>query len=588
MENATRKSNRSVKPRIEEGFDYDESLNFISKGGSSGTSQCQVVSAINECDIPTTKPGKSKISSLTWADLNLPICDLVPKLELDQIRKEATRLLNTPIVEEQEQEQEGIEDEVFVNKPGTARTSSTRGDYLSDIDCFLSASPINTSDMPSDSDVGSTVSKQGTCGDCVQGKCEKNHKGAEHGAKLDTSTDQMFNALFEAVGKINTLSNTVQRLEKLVVSQNVMINAQGERIKRMEESGQESGRDRSPEGAKGGLRTPISKKGGYSSFNKKSLLDEDRARSLRVIQDQIEFENKIISESDLESQGSEDGVNAKNVKKKMSRKQRDRCSSKVSNRLRMTGATFPEDDFLDPDSSGKESDNGVCNHSKKVKSGSKIKVRPVLRTELWPHTVINEEDGDDVDSESIGLYKFFKGFSAIMMECEGMQSQGRKTLQKAIFSVLECLPWAEGRAFHNSTMLKIEQGRIGWDEDFEALADTFIERKVRAGLRTKHGASGSSYRPNYNNRGAGRGYRNQRGSYNNYSNGQNNGNTSGRGNPLLKAICWQWNSGSCSFGTDCKRWHCCRTCADSGKLGEKHPASSHNSQGSNSRDDQRV
>ena len=190
----------------------------------------------------------------------------------------------------------------------------------------------------------------------------------------------------------------------------------------MEESGQESGRDRSPKGAKGGLRTPISKKGGYSGFNKKSLLDEDRARSLRVIQDQIEFENKIISESDLESQGSEDDVNAKNVKKKMSRKQRDRCSSKVANRLRMTGATFPEDDFLDPDSSGKESDINVCKHAKQVKSGSKIKVRPVLRTELWPHTVINEEDGDDVDSESIGLYEFFKGFSAIMMECEGMQS----------------------------------------------------------------------------------------------------------------------------------------------------------------------
>ena len=124
-------------------------MNFIRKRGSSGTSQCQVVSAINECDIPTTKPGKSKISSLTWADINLPLCDLVPKIELEQIRKEATRLLNTPIVEEEE----GIEDEVFVNKPGTVRTSSTRGDYLSDIDYFLSASPINTSDMPSDSDV---------------------------------------------------------------------------------------------------------------------------------------------------------------------------------------------------------------------------------------------------------------------------------------------------------------------------------------------------------------------------------------------------------------------------------------------------
>ena len=208
-------------------------------------------------------------------------------------------------------------------------------------------------------------------------------------------------------------------------------------------------------------------------------------------------------------------MNAKNIKKKMSRKQRDRCSDKVAYRVRQTGTTFPDDDFLDPDSSGKESDGGVCKHVKKVKSGSKVKVRPVLRTELWPHTVINEEDGDDVDSETISLYKFFKGFSIILLECEGMQSHGRKILQKAIFSVLECLPWAEGRAFHNSTMLKLEQGRIGWDEDFEALADTFIERKVRAGLKPKQGASGSGYRPNFNNRGSGRGYRSQHSSYGN-------------------------------------------------------------------------
>ena len=307
-------------------------------------------------------------------------------------------------------------------------------------------------------------------------------------------------------------------------------------------------------------------------------MDDDIARSLRVLQDQIEFENKIITESNLKSQGSEDDVNVKNIKMKMSRRQRDYCNGKVANRLRQTGTTFPDDDFLDPDSSGKESDGGVYKHVK-VKSGSKVKVRPVLRTELWPHTVINEEDGDDVDSESISLYKFFKGFSTILMECEGMQSRGRKTLQKAIFSVLECLPWAEGRAFHNATMLKIEQGRIGWDEDFEALADTFIERKVRAGLRQKQGASGSGYRPNISNK---------RSSYGNgYSNSSNN-NSNGRGSSLLKAICWQWNSGSCSYGSDCKRWHCCRTCADSGKLGEKHPASSHNSQGSNTRDDQRV
>ena len=83
MENATRKSNRKVKPRIEEGFDYDESLNFL----SNGTDQCQVVAANSESAISATNPGKSRPSNLTWADINLPLCDIVPKREFEQIGK---------------------------------------------------------------------------------------------------------------------------------------------------------------------------------------------------------------------------------------------------------------------------------------------------------------------------------------------------------------------------------------------------------------------------------------------------------------------------------------------------------------------
>ena len=67
--------------------------------------------------------------------------------------------------------------------------------------------------------------------------------------------------------------------------------------------------------------------------------------------------------------------------------------------LRKIGSTFPEDDFDTSESSGKEScDTGSsCRHRKKVKSGAKIKQRPVVRTELWPHTLAIEEDGVEVD-----------------------------------------------------------------------------------------------------------------------------------------------------------------------------------------------
>ena len=112
-------------------------------------------------------------------------------------------------------------------------------------------------------------------------------------------------------------------------------------------------------------------------------------------------------------------------------------------------------------------------------------------------------------------------------------------------------------------MYKIEQGKIDWSADFSALADQYLEVKVRSNLRPK----GST------NKGSGKGY--------GYSNGRFSSGTSGKTNlnenkPLYKLICHQWNYGTCSYGDKlCKRWHCCRMCADAGKVGEQHQASTH-------------
>ena len=55
-----------------------------------------------------------------------------------------------------------------------------------------------------------------------------------------------------------------------------------------------------------------------------------------------------------------------------------------------------------------------------VKSGAKLKRRPVVRAELWPHIVSNEDDREETTSEDITLAKFLSCFTYIMTTCEGI------------------------------------------------------------------------------------------------------------------------------------------------------------------------
>ena len=577
MENVRRYPARSVKARIEDGFVYNSEIEFLTR--RENAAQPQDIDSDANAQISSIDTGNNKYGKLTWTDLDLSECNndykeednIVSKEEYELVKQEAARLLAPNINDEEEE----ASVQFNVNKLGAVRTSSTRFDFLSDLDnCFLSASSVehlDTSNMASGDERVLELNKKGTCEECVRGLCESHGRRSESGNALNKSTQDMLQELISAVSKIDTLSNQMANMQCVINRQHSMLVSQEKRLREVEAGKNNGGRDSSPEGAKGGVTN------GCDSLGK---LYEGKTRSLKVIQEQIDLNNKIISDSDLESCTSGIGdVNRNNIKKRMSKKQRDLSNSKSSRRLKEAGAVFPEDEFVSTNSSGEESCVKRCSHSKSVKSGAKVKKRPVLRTELWPHTIANEEDGDDVDSESISLTKFFKCFSTILSECVGRQAEGRIVLQKAIFLVLEFLPWTEARNFHNLTMLKLEQGRIDWETDFLSLADAFIEKKVRAGLRSKQPASGyvQSARSNTSGRGNYRGFR-----------GNNNTSNSNYGNPLLKAICWQWNSGSCTYGDEsCKRWHCCKICAESGKLGEKHPASSHNNSSSNTRDNQR-
>ena len=168
----------------------------------------------------------------------------------------------------------------------------------------------------------------------------------------------------------------------------------------------------------------------------------------------------------------------------MTRKQKEESRLRTAARLGQAGASFPaEVDSSSSSGSGNESDVRVVKKSrKKVKSGAKVRQRSVVKTELC--------------------------FAYIMNTCEDKQeASGRSVLHYAMSSMLEYLPWAEIRTFHNLVMVKIEQGRFGWDADFVAHSKEFIDKKLRLTLRQKVQSSGNS-----GNRG---GYRSSgRGGYN--------------------------------------------------------------------------
>ena len=147
-----------------------------------------------------------------------------------------------------------------------------------------------------------------------------------------------------------------------------------------------------------------------------------------------------------------------------------------------------------------------------------------------------------------------------MISCSETKTEaaGRAVLLHAVTTVLECLPWREARIFHNLMMVKIEQGRLDWDSDFTSLANQYLDKKVRMCLRSSYSENNFNY------------------SKSNRSHTKNVGNNVIENkNNATSVICRLWNSGFCSFGAKCKRWHVCLSCAERGKLGEPHQASSH-------------
>ena len=183
--------------------------------------------------------------------------------------------------------------------------------------------------------------------------------------------------------------------------------------------------------------------------------------------------------------------------------------------------------------------------------------------------------------DEIGLARFMFCFTNIMLSCGRVESAGRARLLNAVSIVLECLPWADARLFHNMVMFKLEQARLHWTSDFEVEANLFIDRKVRKNLRSRNNSEGSSNKSKYYSKGSKRGRNNSNSNYNSNYN-------SNRSRSSYPGVCWNWNFGTCSFAERCNRMHVCHSCTEAGKPGEQHKASSHdNSRGNDRREPRR-
>ena len=547
MAKATRSSKRDIKQRRDPAFAYDEeSLAFLASSSSIGggttlrhSSSDNVIVQGESTDFNAESIVNSELTP--WANIAflnsyLPSYSHVDSECAPISLNENSSLVNSNRSRGQEQNSTSDNSESCFGKiTGAGRNySSTRLDYL-DIYSFCSVSPtprVDTSDMSGKEETGvCSCSGSLTCAKCT--------------AKGDDG--ELINSLKEALEKINFLTKEVTSLKKDV-----------EKLKSdSESSGSHSG------GMSGKASSSKEKVKPGQEKVKLSRVELEKERQLKLMKEKLDSRRGEISSSDE----SDSSLNMKKLRRRMPRKKKEECEAKLLSKLKVAGASFPEESSTgtDSSSSGKKSRS-----SGKVKSGAKLRKRPVIKTELWPHIIANEDDGDEVTSEDIGLARFLSCFTFIMINCGRKESEGRAKLLHAVSNILECLPWPDARTFHNLIMVKLEQGRLTWSAEFDSLALKFLDKKARLNLRAKS-SSGNNYQSKSRN--SGRNYSNVKSGRTNYG----NSNYSSRSKSLYAVVCNQWNFGTCGYGDRCRKWHVCWTCAEAGKPGEQHKASSHSS-----------
>ena len=586
MAEGHRRSTRNIKVKESEDYEYgEECLSEILRNSGKSSSIWQPRNSSDEVTLDQEENLSDAIKKCTWSVLNyLPT--YVDPLNLAQEH------LEYPVSDSESQagNRSQCEDQndlpaENVNKsspavgavgggcdPGRRLISSTNYNFVDLPGNYFSADSSSVfTEMPTTDSEGERTGNSLDNGVRVE--------GGEHSRGAEKNDVDVGAAVFLLLEEMTKIRKKVDSLGKSVNSQNNRL----ESIEQFLESGNESVSEAGSARRKGGKSKSSSRKSdfmqqaqmllGKNDMSKKSKEKSDKERSLRVSIDALKSRQET-EDSDSEEESSEDDFAIGDMKKKMTKKQKKESKQKLAARIKQVGISFPDEESSNQ-SSGTESDTGRRrSRKKKAKSGEKVKKRPVVRTELWPHTVANEEDGEEVSSDTISLAKFLSCFTYIMASCEdSIESAGRMWLLHAVSSVLEFWPWAETRSFHNLVMVKLEQGRIGWDCDFTELANQFMEKKVRQGVRSRGSQAGGSNQKRFY-----RGYR--RG----YNGSQGGGNSSNVGNgssssyrSQYNSACRQWNNGTCTFGMRCKMSHCCSTCAENGRYGD-HKAVNHGSE----------
>ena len=280
--------------------------------------------------------------------------------------------------------------------------------------------------------------------------------------------------------------------------------------------------------------------------SKTSRVEQEKERQFKVLRDKLGSIDRDMSES---SDSVNDTPNLKSRGEKNRSKRKLYGKHQVLCGQKKMGAIVSEDS--DTSTCSSEVSSEIRHrHRRQVRSGAKVKKRPVVKTELWPHTIANEDDGDEVTSESIGCAKFLSCFTYIMMNCGRVESAGRISLLNAVTTIMEYSFWTEARTFHNLVMVKLEQDRISWYTDFTELANQFLDKKVRQSLRYRELKTDNSYYKSNSYKSGDKGF----GKFNRHNFGSPISNyNSNRNKALYSVVCWQWNNGFCPYGDRCKK-----------------------------------
>ena len=353
MAEGYRRSSRPVKIKKEAGFVYNEDSERILAHSDSqltdgSVSQEESVKVLELQQDPNIF-GKDTPDSLQldWSDIyNVPVNSFIAEVEVYN-HNSAEGSGSQSLVSQQDIDQLTSGQCVDISGRGDSgrRNSSTRFSYLDFTDPFLSVS----------TEGGSISSSFKQNMECVCGsgslatECCNVEGVLENGASGGMNAKE-FKELLGAVGTIKEISEAVKDLKKQVAEQN-------KEIKNLKASS-------SVDSSSSDIRSHSSKQ--KASKSKADRSKEEKERQLRLIKDKLKDKEQESSESEEASDESDDPLNLRELKKKLSKKKKRKSKKREEDLLKKAGAQFPSDDGAATSSSGTDSEFSIkCCKKKK-------------------------------------------------------------------------------------------------------------------------------------------------------------------------------------------------------------------------------